>query len=83
MGDGIPDVDRCEDITILDAVLLPSKWKKDCPMAWIMDIEADVDDRSDNEGDDSSESKSDDDDKSELESELESQSDESSNEELD
>ena len=41
--DAMPDVDGYEKISILNVVLLPSKWKKDVAMSWRMDVDADVD----------------------------------------
>jgi len=49
--DAMPDVDGSDESTISDVILLPTKWKKDAVMAWIMDVEGDADDMEDSDCD--------------------------------
>ena len=36
----MPDVDGYDESSVLNVVLLPSKWKKDVAMSWKMDVDA-------------------------------------------
>ena len=36
--DGMPDVEGSEKGSNKDVILLPSKWKEDCQLAWRMDV---------------------------------------------
>jgi hypothetical protein len=54
--DPAPDIEGCEESTVGEQVLLPSKWNKDKKDgAWRMDVDIDIEDTMDDESEDESE----------------------------
>ena len=74
--DAMLDVNGYDESSILEVILLPSKWKKDVAMSWRMDVDVDVDEgeesESGSESDSETESETDGESEGEIDSEIES-----------